>query len=365
MSKTLVTFGEVMGRFNTARNLRLTQACPGNLQITFGGAEANVAASVSILGGTSRYVTALPKHNLAEACVRELRGVGVDCDYITRTDIGRLGLYFVETGANQRPSRVIYDREDSSVSLTPGSDYDWDAIYEGAGSLHISGITPALSKIAAESTLLAAQEASKRGVKVSCDLNFRKALWQWEEGTAAKDLAKKVMSGILEFVDIIIANEEDASDVLGIDAGHTDVNAGQLEIDKYPEVAAKIVQKFPKVSKVAITLRESFSATHNAWGAMLYDASSSKACFAPQEAGEYKAYQIKNIVDRVGGGDSFAAGLIFALNFSEFAQNDQDSLSFAVASSCLAHSNEGDYNQTSYEEAVSLMGGSASGRVVR
>ena len=365
MSTTVVTFGEIMGRFAPEGFKRLSQVCPGQMNLTFGGAEANVAVSISVLGGKARFVTALPTHIMAEACVRELRGMGVDCSHILRTDAGRLGLYFVETGANQRPSRVIYDRADSAVSLASADKYDWDAIFADAGWLHLSGITPALSRIAAETTLAAAQEAAARGIRVSCDLNFRKALWRWDAEFAPKELAKRTMGPILRHVDVVIANEEDASDVLGIEAAHSDVEAGELAIDHYPEVAAAIVSQFPKVSKVAITLRESHSATHNDWGAMLYDASNQNACFAPLRDGVYTPYQIRAIVDRVGGGDSFAAGLIYASHFAEFAADDQAVLEFAVASSCLAHSTAGDFNHTSRQEAEALAGGSGSGRVVR
>jgi 2-dehydro-3-deoxygluconokinase len=354
-----------MGRLNPPGLQRLSQACPGSLNITFGGAEANVAVSVSVLGGDTRYVTALPTHAVAEACVRELRGMGVDCSHILRTDTGRLGLYFVETGANHRPSRVIYDRENSAVSLTPADAYDWDAIFEGAGWLHISGITPALSAIAAEATLTTAQEARARGLRVSCDLNFRKALWRWDADCAPKELAKRTMGSILPYVDVVIGNEEDAADVLGIEAADTDVDSGHLAIDRYPEVAAAIAERFSNVSKVAITLRESHSATHNDWGAMLYDVAGGTACFAPLQEGVYAPYEIRAIVDRVGGGDAFAAGLIYGLQFAEFANDDQAVLNFAVASSCLAHSNQGDFNHTTRAEAEALAGGSGSGRVVR
>jgi 2-dehydro-3-deoxygluconokinase len=366
MSKTtIVTFGEVMGRLCPERTLRLTQVCPGRLQFTFGGAEANVAASIAVLGGQARYVTALPTHAVAESCVRGLRGLGVDCAHILRTAQGRLGLYFVETGANQRPSRVIYDREGSAISITPADQYDWEAIFDGAGWLHLSGITPALSAIAAEATLTAAREARARGIRVSCDLNFRKALWRWEAGTAPKDLARRTMSALLPSVDLVIGNEEDAADVLGIHAAHTDVDAGELAIGHYPEVAEKIVASFPNIQKVAITLRQSHSATHNDWGAMLYDAATGSAHFAPWIDGKYAPYPIKAIVDRVGGGDAFAAGLIYALHCAEFADDLPAVVAFAVASSCLAHSIEGDYNHSTREEVEQLAGGSASGRVVR
>lgn len=362
--KTIVTFGEVMGRFAPEGMLRFRQALPGPLHLTFGGAEANVAASLAQLGAPVRFVTALPQHAVADACMGFLSGLGVDTSGILRTQRGRLGLYFFENGANQRPSNVIYDRSHSSVSLTKAEEYDWDKILAGAGWLHTTGITPALSQMSAEAVLHAVETAKKRGLTVSCDLNFRKKLWGWEPGTEAKTLAGKTMRKILPFVDVLIANEEDAADVLGIHASNTDVESGKLDIEQYPTVAREIVKQFPNVSKVSITLRESLSASHNNWGAMLYDAPSDHACFAPLRNGQYEPYQIKNIVDRVGGGDSFGAGLIFALNTPELCSADK-AIAFAVSASCLCHSIVGDVNFTSRSEVESLMGGSGSGRVVR
>ncbi len=363
-NKTIVTFGEIMGRFAPAGFLRFRQALPGPLDLTFGGAEANVAASLAIFGAAARFVTALPKHAIADACVGVLTGLGVDTAKIVRTSNGRLGLYFLESGANQRPSNVIYDRAHSSVSVTPAGDYDWAGIYAGAGWLHTTGITPALSATSAEAVLAAVQAAKEAGLQVSCDLNFRKKLWNWEPGTEPGKLAEKTMRGILPFVDVVIANEEDAADVLGIHAAETDVHSGKVSAEKYPEVARKIAEQFPNVSLVAITLRESYSASHNNWGAMLYDVKSGKAHFAPVRDGEYQPWPIKNIVDRVGGGDSFGAGLIFALNTPELAAPEA-AISFAVAASCLAHSIVGDINYTTRAEAEALMKGSGAGRVVR
>lgn len=364
MKHTIVTFGEVMGRFAPAGYLRFRQALPGSMDLTFGGAEANVAASLALFGATARFVTALPQHAIADACAGSLAGLGVDTTCIVRTPKGRLGLYFLETGANQRPSNVIYDRGNSSVSLTPASEYPWEKIFPGAKWLHTTGITPSLSATSAAATLAAVQKAKAAGLQVSCDLNFRKKLWNWEPGTDARVLAEKTMRSILPFVDVVIANEEDAADVLGIHAADTDVHSGKVSAEKYPDVARQIAGQFPNVSLVAITLRESLSASHNNWGAMLYDVRSGTPHFAPLRDGNYEPWQIRNIVDRVGGGDSFGAGLIFALNTPELAA-PADAIAFAVAASCLAHSVAGDINFTSRAEAEALMKGSGSGRVVR
>ena len=244
------------------------------------------------------------------------------------------------------------------------SAYPWDEIFRSADWFHISGITPAISENAAIVVLEAVKKAKKCDLKVSCDLNFRKKLWQWDVSMPPKDLAEKTMRQILPFVDVIIGNEEDASDVLGIKADGTDVQSGKLAIDKYPQVAKKIIEQFPNISKVAITLRESISASHNNWGAMLYDNIEQKPFFAPFKDGRYEPYQIKNIVDRVGGGDSFAAGLIFALTTLELSP-PQSAISFAVSASCLAHSIKGDFNFSNRNEVEMLMKGSGSGRVVR
>lgn len=361
--KTVVTFGEIMGRIASPGNLRLRQT--RLFDMTYAGAEASVAASVCNFGGKARYVTALPKHALAEAAMDSVRSVGIDTQYVLRTDKGRLGLYFLETGANQRPSNVIYDRADSSIAITSASEYNWGAIFDGAGWLHLSGITPALSKNAAKATLVAAQKAKTAGAQVSIDLNFRGKLWKWNNSKSSNELAQEIMRTILPFIDVVIGNEEDCHDVLGIQAGDTDVHSGELDIQRYPDVARQVVQQFPNVSKVAITLRESLSASHNNWGAMLYDAKSDKPFFAPLDNdGNYKSYQIRNIVDRVGGGDSFAGGLIFALTTPELSEPSA-AVKYAVAASCLKHSIKGDFNYSTRSEVEALMGGSGSGRVVR
>lgn len=361
--KAVVTFGEIMGRMAAPANLRLRQSRV--LEVTYAGSEASVAVSICNFGGKARYVTALPKHALAEATMDSIRAVGVDTQHVLRTDKGRLGLYFLETGANQRPSNVIYDRANSAVSITPGEAYNWDAIFQDAQWLHLSGITPALSKNAAEATIIAAKNAKAAGATVSIDLNFRNKLWKWDATKTNKELAQETMRKILPFVDVVVGNEEDCHDVLGIRAGATDVHSGALDTSRYPDVARQVVAQFPNISKVAITLRESLSATHNNWGAMLYDAALEKPFFAPLDAdNNYQPYQIKNIIDRVGGGDSFAGGLVFALITSELNE-PQTAVKYAVAASCLKHSIKGDFNFSTREEVEKLMGGAASGRVNR
>jgi 2-dehydro-3-deoxygluconokinase len=352
-----------MCRLASPDHLRLRQA--RELEVTYAGAEASVAASICNFGGVARYVTALPKHALAEATLDTLRAVGIDTRFVLRTDRGRLGLYFLETGANQRPSNVIYDRADSAVANTGADQYDWGAVLQGAQWLHLRGITPALSRIAADATLVAAKSARTAGAQVSIDLNFRRKLWQWAPSKPARELAEETMRGILPHIDVVIANEEDCADVLGVHAGDTDVHAGTLNTARYPDVARQVVRQFSNVGKVAITLRESLSATHNNWGAMLYDAESDQACFAPLDAdGHYQSYPIRNIVDRVGGGDAFAGGLIFALITPELSE-PHTAVRYAVAASCLKHSIKGDFNVSTRGEVEALMGGSASGRVVR
>ncbi len=365
MKKKIVTFGEIMGRFCPENFQKFRQSMPGKFDITFAGAEANVAASIAMLGGNARFVTALPENEMTEACLSVLKGIDIDTSFIKKVKYGRFGLYFVERGANQRPGKVMYDREYSSVSLTPGESYNWNVIFKDAGWLHTTGITPALSELSAKATEIAVRAAKEKGLTVSCDLNFRKKLWQWKEHVPVNELARKTMRKILPYVDVVIANEEDAHDVLGISAENTDVDSGQLDVTKYTEVAKEIVHQLPNVKQVGITLRESLSATHNNWGAMLYDVSTETAHLAPQDGyGNYAPYQIKNIVDRVGGGDSFGAGLIFALNTPELVK-PEDAIRFAVAASCLCHSINGDFNYSSRAEVEALMKGSGSGRVIR
>ena len=365
----VVTFGEIMARLAPPGVLRFRQALPGSLHVTFAGAEANVAASLSMLAMDTEieteFVTALPNNVLADACVSTLKSLGVGSRHVVRNDSGRLGLYFLETGANQRPSQVIYDRSGSTISVTGPEHYDWSAILQDATWFHVTGITPAISRAAAECTLAAVRSAQQQRVRVSCDLNFRSKLWRWNNAISARDLAEQTMREILPYVDVLIANEADCGDVLGIRAADTDVEAGKLDVERYPDVARQVTAQFSNISQVAITLRESLSASHNNWGGMLYVSQSDEVFFAPvDEAGQYQPYEIRSIVDRVGAGDSFAAGLIYALLNPAFSSSET-AIRFAAAASCLAHSIPGDFNFSSRSEVESLMQGSGSGRVVR
>lgn len=365
MTPLIAGFGEIMLRLSPEGHLRFNQALPGTLRASFGGGEANVCVSVARFGMASRYLTALPRNPIADAMVAELRGIGVDTSRILRTDSGRVGIYFAETGANQRGSAVVYDRAHSAIASTPASSYDFDAMLDGVTWLHLSGITPALSREACEATLVLAQAASAKGITVSLDLNFRKKLWKWEPGTPPRELAGRRMAELAALADILIGNEEDAKDVFGIEAAGSSIEDGALSQDGYRDVAKALSARFPKAKHVAITLRESHSATWNGWGAMLYDATAGKAFFAPLAAdGSYRPYEIRSIVDRIGGGDAFCGGLIYALNTVEWAAPAK-ALSFAVAASCLKHSINGDYNDVTAGEVEALARGNASGRVSR
>jgi 2-dehydro-3-deoxygluconokinase len=286
-------------------------------------------------------------------------------DQVLWRNAGRLGLYFVEVGANQRGSTVLYDREFSAISLAQPSEYNWEQALNGVQWLHVTGITPAISEAACQSNLALVSRARAAGVSVSCDLNFRKKLWRWRPSVSSQQLARECMTEVLKHVDLVIANEEDAADVLGIHAADTNVSQGELNAAAYEHVAAEVARRFPSLSRVAITLRESLSADQNNWGGMLYDVRQGRAFFAPLDAeGRYSPYAITDIVDRVGAGDSFAAGLLHALHSPEFSA-PQAAIHFAVAASCLKHSVHGDFNYVTAAEVAALVAGNATGRVQR
>jgi 2-dehydro-3-deoxygluconokinase len=315
------------------------------LEATFGGAEANVAASLAQFGVDARFVSAIPANNVGDACVATLLGFGVDTSMIRRQG-DRLGIYFLENGANQRPSRVTYDRSGSSISTARATDFDWDAVFEGADWFHISGVTPAISVSAAELSIAAARAARGHGLTVSCDYNYRKNLWRYGKS------APEVMRELVGLATVGIANEEDCQKALGIDID-VDVKSGTIERDKYRALADRVLRAFPNLERQVITLRESHSADHNGWSAVMFDR---------KEFLSSRHYEITDIVDRVGGGDSFAAGLIYGLRAYK---DGQRALEFATAASCLKHSILGDVNRVGVAEVEALMAGDASGRVQR
>jgi len=339
----VVTLGEIMLRLKSPGHERLFQG--PTLEATFAGGEANVAVSVANYGLGSRYVTALPDGPLGDAVIRELRRYDVDTQTIIRRP-GRLGVYFVEAGAAQRASSVVYDRDGAAIALAAPAEFDWDAIFDGAAWFHISGITPALSESGAAITEASLRAAKAAGVTTSIDLNYRAKLWRYGK------TAPEVMRGLMEHVDIAIGNEEDCQHSLGIDAP-ADVTSGQLEHRVYEALTERVMEEFPGLSAVAVTLRESHSADINGWSACLRDAD---GFYVGQH------YDILDIVDRVGGGDSFAGGLIYGLINGKPAA---EALDFAIAASCLKHSIPGDFNRVSIAEVEKLAGGDASGRVSR
>ena len=340
MSK-VVLFGEIMLRLSPQGFNRFTQA--DIFDINYGGSEANVAVSLSNFDIDTKFVTKLPNNEMGQSAFNKLRQFGVNTsDIIFGGE--RLGIYYLEKGASQRPSKVIYDRANSAISKADIDDFDWNEIFKDAEWFHFSGITPALSDNLSEICLIACKKAKEMGLTISCDLNYRAKLW-------SKDKANNVMSNLMEYVDICIANEEDIENVFGIKAENTDVNKGKLDYESYNEVARELLDKF-NLSKVACTLRTSITASDNKWSAMLFDG---------KEFYQSKEYDI-HIVDRVGGGDSFVAGLIYGYinNFS-----DEESLEFATGASCLKHSIEGDFNLVLVDEVENLIQGNESGRVQR
>ena len=344
MSRKVVTFGEIMMRLTPPGMLRLTQT--PSFDVTFGGGEANVAASLAHYGVPVDFVTRLPANDLGDACLQFLRGHGVGTEKIVRGG-ERLGIYFLEMGAAQRGSKVVYDRAYSAIATIEPGMIDWRAVFADADWFHWTGITPAISAGTAAVCLEAVQIARKMGLTVSCDLNYRKKLWRWGRK------AGEVMAELVSLCDVAIGNEEDAAQVFGIHAPDTDVIAGKVEAEKYRSVCEQLNARFPSLKTIAITLRGSLSASHNTWSGVLWD----KGRFYTGTT-----YDITHIVDRVGGGDAFVGGLIYGLRTYD---DRQRALEFAIAASCLKHSIYGDFNLVTVDEVEKLMAGDASGRVSR
>jgi len=344
----VVTFGEIMLRLKSPGTERFFQS--PLLEATFGGGEANVAVSLANFGHRVSFVSVLPANAIGDACVRELRSHGIETGGIVRTG-ERMGIYFLETGSNQRPSVVVYDRSNSSIATAPADAIDWDRAFTDATWFHLTGITPAISRNSAELCLVALNAARRHGLTVSCDYNYRKKLWKW--GRPAQDVMRELVS----FVDVGIANEEDCQEALGIrvpqPAGKNSVGEGRIDVAYYQDLSRAVLDEFPNLKKQAITLRESHSADHNGWSACLHNRS---------EFFVSRHYDITHIVDRVGGGDAFAGGLIHGL--AERMPDDR-ALEFAVAASCLKHTISGDFNRVTVPEVENLMKGEASGRVQR
>lgn len=341
----VVTFGEIMLRLATPEFLRFSQAT--TLEATFGGGEANVAVSLANYGIEAHFATSLPNNDIGEAAIATLRKYNVATDLIHRGG-DRIGIYFLESGAVSRASKVVYDRAGSSLATIKKGAIDWDKAFEGATWFHWTGITPSVSQGAAEVCLEACEVAAKKGITISTDLNYRAKLWKWGKK------AGEVMEGLVQHCDVILGNEEDADKVFGIKPEGVDVTAGHVEGGAFESVGRQLMTRFPKAKKVIITLRGSISASHNSWSGVLWNG---------KQLLQAPTYQITHIVDRVGGGDSFMGGLIYGL--ITWPDNDQKALDFAVAASCLKHTIKGDFNLVTVDEVEKLMKGDASGRVSR
>ncbi len=341
--KKYITFGEIMLRLKPPNWERFFQS--PLLEATFGGGEANVAVGLARFGLNVAYVSVIPNNSIGDACIGELKRQGVDTSLITRKG-NRLGIYFLEAGANQRPSKVIYDRSHSAIAEASPGDINWDKVFDDAGWFHITGITPAISLSASDLSMKAVKKAREKGITISCDLNFRKNLWKYRKS------APEVMGELVKHADIVMGNEEDCQKSLGVKVD-VDVESGKLQTEKYKELTDKVLSLYPNIKKIAITLRESHSANNNGWSAVLNDR---------EEFIISKKYEINNIIDRVGGGDTFAAGLIYGFNNLE---SDREALEFGVAASCLIHSIPGDLPLLSVKEVKSLTRGTGSGRVQR
>jgi 2-dehydro-3-deoxygluconokinase len=340
--KKVVLFGELMMRLSTKRHERIVQA--REFDVIYSGAEANLGVALASYGVKSYIVSSVPDNAVGQACLYYMRQFDVNLDYV-KTNGSRLGIYYVETGASQRPSTFLYNRQGSSITELRSGDLDWNTIFDGKDWFHVTGITPALADSVAELTKEACAAAKQKGLTVSCDLNFRKKLW-------SKEKARKVMTELMEYVDVLFTNEEEAATVFGIEARGTNITAGEISHHGYEDVAAQLYERF-KLKYVSISLRESLSATANNWSGILYDG---KKYYTSRK------YHIGYIVDRVGGGDAYSSGIIYGLLTG---QDLQESVDFAAAASCLKHSIHGDFNLVSFDEILALMGGDGSGRVQR
>jgi 2-dehydro-3-deoxygluconokinase len=343
--KKYITFGEIMLRLKPPNWERFFQS--PLLEATFGGGEANVAVGLARFGLNVAYVSVIPNNPIGDACIRELRRQGVDTTLIMRKG-NRLGIYFLEAGANQRPSKIIYDRSYSAIAEASPGDINWDKVFDQITWFHISGITPAISLSASELSIEAVKKAREKGITISCDLNFRKKLWKYGKS------APQVMGELVKYIDIAIGNEEDCQKSLGVKVD-IDVESGKLQTERYKKLTDRVLGSYPNIKKIAITLRESHSANYNynGWSAVLNNR---------REFLTSKKYEIHNIIDRVGGGDTFAAGLIYGFNN---LHSDREALEFAVAASCLMHSIPGDLPLLIVEEVKNIVGGTTSGRVQR
>jgi 2-dehydro-3-deoxygluconokinase len=359
MKKT-ICFGEVMARFSPPGHLRLRQAMPGVMEVTFAGAEANVAAAIAALGGEAVFITALPRNEIAESCMAALRSARIDVTKVLMQESGRMGLYYVETGANQRAGNVVYDREGSTFSGTPEAVYPWQILFSHGDWFHTTGISAGVSEIAAGATVAAVRAAREAGLSVSCDLNYRRKLWRWHRTLAPAELARRTFDQMLPSVDVVMGNAFDVAQAAQVELPES----AEVGIAVATDAARALSRRYPKLRWVAITLREGCSSTHHRWGALLLRVEDGAVFAAPMEASRYEPYDIPQIVDRIGTGDAFAGALIFALQSPDLSEPGK-AIRFATAASCLAHSIKGDFNFCTRQEVEAVMQGSNGGAVSR